>query len=161
MRTAKNESTEWGTKRKRSQELPGRRLRGRSFLNAREWATSALQVKASTATRVQEKSLNADAEVTTEKILEVDSAAPGMVATKVSVKGSVNSVALCRALYDISQAGIRSELGAGHGVGSPKANVPFVIGIPLRTGCRRNLFHFFSRVSGAGKGKSTTSGEDT
>jgi hypothetical protein len=96
-----------------------------------------------------------------EKILEIDATAPGVVASELLIKGSINGVALGGALDDISQTGIRSVLCAGGGVSAPQAYVPFVIGVPLRARSRRNLFHFFARVSGAGKGKSTTSGEDT
>jgi hypothetical protein len=81
-----------------------------------------------------------------EKILEIDATAPGVVASELLIKGSINGVALGGASDDISQTGIRSVLCAGGGVSAPQAYVPFVIGVPLRARSRRNLFHDFCLV---------------
>ena len=83
-----------------------------------------------------------------------------MIASEILIKGSINGVALRGALDDIGQAGIRGELGAGRGIGAPKANVPFVIGVPLWAGRGRNLFHFFARVSCTRVSESTPDAEE-
>src|SRR5205814_8505968 len=57
------------TKRKGSQHFPNRAFVARSFLNAGERATSALEVKAGTTMRVQDKSLHTNAEITAAKRL--------------------------------------------------------------------------------------------
>ena len=73
------------------------------------------EVKTGATMRIQDKSFDANAEVTMEKIFEIDATAPGVVASEVLIKGSINGVALGGALDDISQTGIRSVLCAGGG----------------------------------------------
>ena len=66
------------------------------------------EVKTGATMRIQDKSFDANAEVTMEKIFEIDASAPGMIASEVLIKGSINGVALGGALDDIGQTGIRS-----------------------------------------------------
>ena len=88
-------------KRKGSHYFSHRALVARSFLNACAWATTALEVEASATSSIQDKAFDTDAEITMKKVLGVDAAAPGVVATEVSVKGSLNGGAFGRALDDV------------------------------------------------------------
>jgi len=63
------------TKREGSQHFPNSAFVARSFLNAGGWATSALELKTGAAMCVQDKSFDANAEVTMEKIFEIDATA--------------------------------------------------------------------------------------
>ena len=103
---------------------------------------------------IQCKSFNAQTNIATEKILNVGSAAPGVIAANVTVVGAEHRIAFTGALYDVHQRRIRSELGVGECIGTPEIHIPFAIAVPLRAGrdiC--DLLHFFSRIlAGAGVG---------
>jgi hypothetical protein len=117
------------------------------------------KVKAGAAVCVEDKSFYTDPEVTVEKILQIDTAAKGVIAAEVSIKGSVDGVAFRGALDDIKQSQIRRKLCAGRSVGAPHADIPFVVSVPLRTG-RCDLCHFFARVCRPGIGQSQAGGQD-
>src|SRR5262249_659034 len=94
---------------------------------------------------VQSKSFNAQANIATEKILNVASAAPCVIAANVTIVGAEHRIAFTGALYDVDQRRIRSELGIGECIGAPEVHIPFAIAVPLRTGrdvC--DLLHLFS-----------------
>ena len=110
--------------------------------------------------RIEDKPFNTDAEVTMEKVFYVDAATPGVIATEVSVKSSVDGAAFRSALDDVGQARIRLLLGPGAGIGSPQADRPLVVSIPLRTRRRRDLCHFLARVCRPGISKSKTGGNN-
>ena len=107
---------------------------------------------------IEDKSFNTDSEITMEKVFDVAAAAKGVVATEISIKSSVDGVAFRGALHDVGQARIRFVLSPGGGVGSPQADIPFVVRVPLRTG-RGNLFHFFARVFRPRIGQSQAGGK--
>jgi hypothetical protein len=106
------------------------------------------------------KSFYTDPEVTMEKILEVDTAAEGVIATEVSIKGSVDSVAFRGALDDVRQARIRGVLGPGRGVGAPQADIPLIVGVPLRTGWRRPVSFLCPSIR-PGIGQSQAGGQES
>src|SRR2546430_12202483 len=94
---------------------------------------------------IQSKSFNAQTNIATEKILNVGSATPRVIAANVAVVGAKHSAALTGALYDVDQRRIRSELGIGECIGAPEINIPFAVAIPLRTRpAIRDLPHLFS-----------------
>src|SRR6266481_3314252 len=94
---------------------------------------------------VQSKSFNAQTNIATEKILNADSATPGVIAANVTVVGAEHRIAFTGALYDVDQRRIRSELGVGECISTPEIRIPFAIAVPLRTGRDvRDLLHLFS-----------------
>src|SRR5260370_14873984 len=88
---------------------------------------------------VQSKSFNAQTNVATEKVLNVTSATPGVIAPNVTVVGAKHGAAFTGALYDVHQRRIRSELGVGECIHAPEIHVPFAIAVPIGTGRRRDL----------------------
>src|SRR5437773_4424408 len=95
---------------------------------------------------VQSKSFNAQTNVATEKILNVGSATPGVIAANVTVVGAKHGAAFTGTLHDVHQRRIRSELGVGECIGAPEIHIPFAIAIPFGTWWRRDLFHFLVRI---------------
>src|SRR5215211_5509479 len=82
---------------------------------------------------VQCKSLNADASITTEEILDIPTAAPGVIAANVTVVCAKHRTAFAGALYDVHQRRIRSELGVGECIGAPEIHIPFAVPVPFGT----------------------------
>src|SRR5207249_9954791 len=93
---------------------------------------------------IQCKSFNAQTNIATEKILNVGSAAPGVIAANVTVVGAEHRIAFTGALYDVHQRRIRSELGVGECISTPEVHIPFAIAVPIGTWGRRDLLHLFS-----------------
>src|SRR5260370_17391377 len=75
---------------------------------------------------VQGKSFNAHTEVAVEEIFYVAAAAPGVIASDVSVVGAEHGVAFTGTLYDIRQPKIRVVLGVGETIPAPNINIPSV-----------------------------------
>ena len=146
------------TKGKGSQHLADRSILAASFFNKGD--TIRFEIKAGAPMCIEDKSFNTDSEITMEKVFDVDAAAKGVVATEVSIKSSVDSVAFRGALDDVGQARIRRVLGTGGGIGSPQADIPLIVRVPLRTGRRCDLFHFFARICRPGISESKTGGKD-
>src|SRR5437667_12183567 len=73
---------------------------------------------------------NPDTEVTMEEIFQVDTAAPRVIGLEV---------------------GIILPVVRGKNIGSPQTDVKLVIGVPLRTRWRGDLFYFFSGIGFSGK----------
>src|SRR5436190_9926449 len=96
---------------------------------------------------VQGKSFNAHTKVAVEEIFDVAAAAPGVIATNVSVVGAKHRVAFTGTLYDIQQPKIGIVLGVGESIGAPEIHIPLVVAVPLGTRRhKRDLLHFFSRI---------------
>ncbi len=92
------------TKGKGSQHLADRSILAASFFNKSD--TIRFEIKAGAPMCIEDKSFNTDSEITMEKVFDVDAAAKGVVATEVSIKSSVDSVAFRGALDDVGQARI-------------------------------------------------------
>src|SRR6266446_9643794 len=71
------------------------------------------------------KSFDAHAKVAAEKIFYVAAAAPGVIATNVSVVGAEHRIAFTRTLNHIHQPKIRIVLSVGESIGAPKIQIPF------------------------------------
>src|SRR5438067_13849819 len=82
---------------------------------------------------VQCKSLSTQTGIATEERFYVPAATPGVIAANVAVVGAEHRTAFTRALYDVDQRMIRSELGVGECIGAPEVHVPFALPIPFRT----------------------------
>src|SRR5439155_12121439 len=93
---------------------------------------------------VQSKSFNAQTNIATEKILNVGTATPGVIAANVTVVGAKHGAALTSTLHDVHQRRIRSEFGVGECIGTPEVHIPFAIAVPFGTRGRRDLLHLFS-----------------
>src|SRR5947209_3951339 len=93
---------------------------------------------------VQSKSLNTETNIATEEIFYVTAAAPCVVATDVAIISAKDWASLTRTLHDVHQRRIRSELCVSECICAPEIHVPFAIAIPLGTGRRCDLLHFFS-----------------
>src|SRR5947199_10345844 len=95
---------------------------------------------------VQSKSFDAHTKVAAEEIFYVAAAAPGVIATNVSVVGAKHRVAFTGTLNHIYQPKVGIVLGVGERIGAKAIHVPFVVAVPLGTRRQRDLLHFFSRV---------------
>src|SRR5437763_10673448 len=103
------------TKGKSSQHVSGRATFASLFMDKDVYAIG-FEVKAGAAMRVQDEPFDADAEVATKKILEIDASAPGMIACEVLIKGSIDGVAFRCTLVKVKQVRISGNFCAGHGV---------------------------------------------
>src|SRR5438128_295103 len=77
---------------------------------------------------VEGKSFNADAKIAAEEIFYVAAAAPGVIATNVSVVSAENRMAFTRTLNHIYQPEIRIVLSVGESIGAPEIQIPFEVG---------------------------------
>src|SRR5947209_10841988 len=93
---------------------------------------------------VEGKSFNADAKIAAEEIFYVAAAAPGVIATNVTVERAENRVAFTGTLYDINQPQIRIVFGVGESIRAPEIHIPFEVAVPLRARRQRDLFHFLA-----------------
>src|SRR2546425_9706206 len=100
---------------------------------------------------VQSKSFNAHTKVAAEEIFYVAAAAPGVIATNVSIVGAEHRIAFTRTLNHIYQPKVRIVLCVGESIGAPEIHIPFGVGVPLRTRRQRDLLYFLSRL-GIGEG---------
>src|SRR6266498_590348 len=82
---------------------------------------------------VEDKSFDAHTKVAAEEIFYVAAAAPGVIATNISVVGAEHRIAFTRTLNHVHQPKIRIVLGVGKSIGAKEIHVPFVVAVPLRT----------------------------
>src|SRR5437667_11650869 len=96
---------------------------------------------------VEDKSFDAHTKVAAEEIFYVAAAAPGVIATNVSVVGAEHRIAFTRTLNHIYQPKVGIVLGVGESIGAKEIHIPFEVGVPLRTRRQGDLLYFFSRLA--------------
>src|SRR6266496_4480660 len=93
------------------------------------------------------ESFQSDSKIAVEKILNIDTATPGMIATEEAIVRAKDLVVV----RDLSVGAV--ALSPGERISTPDAHGPFLVAIPFRAGSRLHLFHFLPGIAlGTGNG---------
>src|SRR5436309_1151951 len=96
------------------------------------WRFIGYQMRAPTS---ESEPFQSDSKIAMEEIFHVDTATPGMIAAQEAVVCPKDRLVV----RDLS--GSAGALRFGEGVGTPDADVPFLVAIPFRAWSRLRLFH--------------------
>jgi hypothetical protein len=78
-----------------------------------------------------------------EKVFDVATTAPRVIASDVTIVSAKHGMALTRTLYDVYEPKIGIVIGVGECIGAPQIHTPFVVAIPFGAWRWRDLLHFF------------------